>query len=224
MKKSFKDRIASLGLSYQKEVLLLLTINVVLLGMGAAVYLLLYKHWLVFVVLGIALLAANFLYLSRYGSMEKMLEKEHVNELISLLSYFEIFISNGNNVYTSFKMLIPYCSTFMEETINLLLNQIDVDKSVGPFIYFASKFNNRVIESLMLSIYQMVDNGENSGQFSEFNTLFSNISKDHEAALIEEKKRKLNGLDSLPLIGSGAITIVLAIAILNIIGDYINVL
>ena len=224
MKKSFKDRISSLGLSYQKEMLILGLINFFILVVGAAIYLLLYKHWLVFVGLGIALLAVNFLYLSRYSSMEKMLEKEHVNELISLLSYFEIFISNGNNVYNSFKMLVPYCSTFMEEAINQMLNQIDVDKSVGPFIHFAAKFNNRVIESLMLSIYQMVDNGENSGQFNEFNTLFSNISKDHELALIEEKKRKLNGLDAWPLVGSGAITIVLAIAILNIIGDYINVL
>ena len=223
MKKSYKDRISALGLSYQKEVTFLLIINVLVIGMGAGAYFY-FQHWLVFAVLGVALIASNFLYLSRYGSLEKQQEKEHVNELISLLSYFEIFISNGNNVYTAFKMLIPYSSTFMEDAINSMLNQIDVDKSVGPFITFASKFNNRIIESLMLSIYQMVDNGENSGQFAEFNTLFANISKDHQMAMIEEKKRKLNGLDTWPLIGSGAITIVLAIAILNIIGDYINVI
>ena len=223
MKNSFKDRIISLGLSYQKEILILIIINILVLGIGAGAYLY-FSHWLTFLVMGIVLIGANFLYLSRYGSLEKQREKDHVDELISLLSYLEIFISNGNNVYTSFKMLIPYCSTFMEDAINSLLNQIDADKSVGPFITFAAKFHNRVIESLMLSIYQMVDNGENSGQFSEFNILFSNIAKEHEADLIEEKKRKLNSLDSWPLIGSGAITIVLAIAILNIIGDYINVI
>lgn len=223
MKKSYKDRILSLGLSYQKELLILLVINILVAGMGVGAYFY-FRHWLCFAVMGVALLGANFLYLSRYGSLEKLREKDHVDELISLLSYFEIFISNGNNVYTAFKMLIPYSSTFMEDAINAMLNQIDVDKSVGPFIHFASRFNNRIIESLMLSIYQMVDNGENSGQFAEFNTLFSNISKDHEMGLIEEKKRKLNGLDTWPLIGSGAITIVLAIAILNIIGDYINVI
>ena len=223
MKNSFKDRIISLGLSYQKEILILIVINILVLGIGVGAYLY-FSHWLTFLVMGIVLIGANFLYLSRYGSLEKQREKDHADELISLLSYLEIFISNGNNVYTSFKMLIPYCSTFMEDAINSLLNQIDADKSVGPFITFAAKFHNRVIESLMLSIYQMVDNGENSGQFSEFNILFSNIAKEHEAALIEEKKRKLNSLDSWPLIGSGAITIVLAIAILNIIGDYINVI
>lgn len=223
MKKSYKDRISALGLSYQKEIGLLLVINVLVLGLGAGAYFY-FKNWLVFAVMGLALLASNFLYLSRYGSLESQREKEHVDELISLLSYFEIFISNGNNVYTSFKMLIPYSSTFMEEAINSMLNQIDVDKSVGPFINFAAKFNNRIIESLMLSIYQMVDNGENSGQFNEFNILFSNISKEHENSLIENKKRKLNSLDTWPLVGSGAITIVLAISILNIIGDYINVI
>ena len=223
MKKSYKDRIQSLGLSYQKEVALLLAINVLVAGVGAGAYFY-FHHWLAFALLGVTLIAINFLYLSRYGNLEKQKEKDHVNELISLLSYFEMFISNGNNVYTAFKMLIPYSSTFMEDAINSMLNQIDVDKSVGPFINFASKFNNRIIESLMLSIYQMVDNGENSGQFAEFNILFANISKDHQIAMIEEKKRKLNGLDTWPLIGSGAITIILAIAILNIIGDYINVI
>ena len=146
MKKSYKDRISSLGLSYQKEVTFLLIINVLVIGMGVGAYFY-FQHWLVFAVLGVALIASNFLYLSRYGSLEKQQEKEHVNELISLLSYFEIFISNGNNVYTAFKMLIPYSTTFMEDAINSMLNQIDVDKSVGPFITFASKFNNRIMLS-----------------------------------------------------------------------------
>lgn len=223
MKRSFKDRISLLGLSYKKEVIVLLVLNFVLSAAGLVTYFFI-REWLVLAVLGVSLLAANFLYISRYNSLEAKMEKDHVDELISLMSYFEIFIANGNNVYTAFKLLIPYSSTFMEEAINSLLYQIDVDKSVGPYITFAAKFKNRIIESLMLSIYQMVDNGENSGQFTEFDSLFSNINKEHQTMIIEEKKRKLNSLDSWPLVGSGAITIILAISILNIIGDYINVL
>ena len=223
MKKSFKDRIAYLGLSYKKEMIILIGINVFILIIGFVVFFLL-KEWLVLPVIPILMIASSVLYLSRYSGLEKKLEKNHIDEFISLLSYFEIFVYNGNNIYKSFEMLLPYCSTYMEEVITSFLSQMDADKSVGPFVTFASKFNNRIIESLMLSIYQMVDNGGNGGQFSEFNALFSSIAKDHQQEVIEEQKRKLNALDSWPLIGSGAVTIILAIAILNIIGDYVNVL
>ena len=167
---------------------------------------------------------AVYFYLSRYSSLERKQEKEHVDQLISLLSYFEIFISNGNNVYTSFKMLIPYAEIFIQDAINAMLMQIDVDKTIGPYINFASKFNNRTIESLMLSIYQMVDNGENAIELSEFNLLFNNIKEKHFDEMIDSHKKSLDLFNSFPLIGAGAITIVLSLCIVSIIGDYVNVI
>ena len=224
MKKSFKDRIIALGLSYQKEMFLLFIIALFLVIGTAAIFLFLIRKVIVIIV-GVLLLAIFiYLYLNRYSTLENNRKKEHLDELISLLSYFELFISNGNNVYNSFKLLLPYSSVYLDDVITSLLNQIDSDKSVGPYINFALKFDNHIIESLMLSIYQMVDNGENSGQFNEFSILFSNISKEHQIEKIESKKNKLDTLDSLPLFGAGAITIILAISILNIVGELIDVL
>ena len=223
MKKSFKDRVSELGLSYQKEVIFIIMINVLVVGLVIGLYFFT-KEWLVLVAIPLLCLGATFVYTFRYSSIEKAIEKEHVDELVSLLSYFEIFVYNGNNIYQSFQLLIPYCSSFMEDAIGSLLSAIDVDKSVGPFINFALKFNNRLVDSLMLSIYQMVDNGANSNQFSEFDALFSSLNKDFHNESIQNRINRLNALDSWPLIGSGAVTIVLAISILNIVGDYINVL
>ena len=223
MKRSLKDRITALGLSYQKEMLFLVLIIFLVIGLAFSSYIFLKQIYIpIFVVIGGLLLI--YFYLSRYSSMEKRNEKDHVDQLISLLSYFEIFISNGNNVYTSLKMLLPYAGLFVQDAINSMLMQIDVDKTIGPYINFASKFNNRTIESLMLSIYQMVDNGENSIELSEFNLLFNNIKEKHFDEMIESHKKGLDIFNSFPLIGAGAITIVLSISIVSIIGDYINVI
>ena len=223
MKKSYKDRLISLNLSFKREVTFLIIINagIILLTLVALYFM---KELMIILMGAVVLAIANYFYLSRYSSIEKAMEKDKVDELIGLLSYFEMFISNGNNIYTSFKMLLPYCSTFMEEAINDLLNQIDADKSVGPYIDFAMKFSNRIIESLMLSIYQMVDNGENGEQFQEFNFLFSGVSKDYHSSKIDTKMKSLSTLDSIPLFGAGAITIILAMSILSIVGDFIDVL
>ena len=223
MKRSLKERITALGLSYQKEMMFLVLIVALTIGLAVISYLFLKQIYVpVFVGVGGALLV--YFYLSRYSSMEKRNEKDHVDQLISLLSYFEIFISNGNNVYTSFKMLLPYAEIFIQDAISSMLMQIDVDKTIGPYINFASKFNNRTIESLMLSIYQMVDNGENAIELSEFNLLFNNIKEKHFDEMIDSHKKSLDIFNSFPLIGAASVTIVLSISIISIIGDYINVI
>lgn len=223
MKKSLKNRLTLLGLSYQKEVAILLLIPMIFAIGGFAIYFF-FKEVIAGVGIAIAGLVLDYLYFSRYSKLEKEMEREHINEFISLMSYFEAFISNGNNVYNSFKMLIPYSSPYMDDVINSLLIQIDMDKSVGPYITFASKFNSHVIESLMLSIYQMIDSGESTNQFTEFEFLFSNIKNSYSESLIEEKKKSLDSLNSFPLIGAGFLTITLSICIVSLIGGYINVL
>ena len=223
MKKSLKTRLSLLGLSYQKEVMVLILIPLIFAIGGFAIYLF-FKELIAAIGIAMAGLVLNYLYFSRYSKLEREMEREHINEFISLMSYFEAFISNGNNVYNSFKMLIPYSSPFMDDVINSLLIQIDMDKSVGPYITFASKFNSHVIESLMLSIYQMIDSGESTNQFTEFEFLFSNIKNSYSESLIEEKKKSLDSLNSFPLIGAGFLTITLSICIVSLIGGYINVL
>ena len=223
MKKSFKDRLTLLGLSYQKEVMILILFPLVFIIGGFVVYYF-FKELIAAIGIGIAGLGLDYFYFSRYSKLEKEMERDHINEFISLMSYFEAFISNGNNVYNSFKMLIPYSSPFMDDVLNSLLIQIDMDKSVGPYITFASKFNSHVIESLMLSIYQMIDSGESSNQFTEFEFLFTNIKNNYSEELIEQKKKSLDSLNSFPLIGAGFLTITLSICIVSLIGGYINVL
>ena len=223
MKKSLNKRITDLGLSYQKEMTIAVIIPIVFLVGGLSIYFFL-KELVIAIGVGLLGFVIDYLYLSRYSTLEKIASREKLNEFISLLSYFEIFISNGNNVYMSFKMLLPYCSVTMEDYISTLLTQIDMDKSVGPYINFATKFDNHIIESLMLSIYQMVDNGESMTQFSEFELLFTNVKNRFQEDLIEDKKKSLDFLNSFPLIGAGFITISLSISIVSMIGDYINVL
>ena len=223
MKRSLKDRINALGLSYQKEMMFLILLIVIVIALAFITYMFFKQIYFPLFIVGGGVIAVYF-YLSRYSSLERKQEKEHVDQLISLLSYFEIFISNGNNVYTSFKMLIPYAEIFIQDAINAMLMQIDVDKTIGPYINFASKFNNRTIESLMLSIYQMVDNGENTIELSEFNLLFNNIKEKHFDEMIDSHKKSLDLFNSFPLIGAGAITIVLSLCIVSIIGDYVNVI
>ena len=223
MKRNFKDRLTLLGLNYKKEILIIVGIFVLFVGSGVASFFI-FKELYISLIIGALGVALPIFYITRYSKLEKEIERNHVDEFVSLLSYFKIFVSNKNNVYNSFKMLLPYSSSYLQEHLQILLNSIDVDKSIGPYVSFASKFHSHVIESLMLSIYQMVDNGVNENGFNEFDVLFNNIRAKHNEELIDKNKKSLDTLNSFPLIGAGALTIILSISILSIVGEMINVL
>ena len=111
MKKSFKDRLSSLGLSYTKEVLFIIAIAIVFIVAGLLIILLLKEIYLGIIVFILGAVV-ELLYTSRYKTIEYNIKKDNVNEFVSNLSYFELFVSNGNDIYEAFRLLLPYCGQY----------------------------------------------------------------------------------------------------------------
>lgn len=223
MKNKLKDTIEFVGLSYRKEILKIVLISLVLL-MCAALMLYFLKNIIYTIMILIALVVVDYMLLTRYNDKKKMLIKARENELITLITYFEVYIRNKNNVYQSFNLLIPYCSSWMKDKIETLLKEIDSDKSVQPFVNFANNFEQLSSHSLLLSIYQMVDQGESSEQLAQFDVIFDEIARNRHKEMKEQKEKSLSNMSTFPLIGAGAITVVLTISIISVLGDLMNVL
>ena len=223
MKNKLKDTIEFVGLSYKKEILKIVLISLALL-MCAALMLYFLKNIIYTIMILIALVVVDYMLLTRYNDKKKILIKARENELITLITYFEVYIRNKNNVYQSFNLLIPYCSSWMKDKIETLLKEIDSDKSVQPFVNFANNFEQLSSHSLLLSIYQMVDQGESSEQLAQFDVIFDEIARNRYKEMKEQKEKSLSNMSTFPLIGAGAITVVLTISIISVLGDLMNVL
>ena len=222
MKNSLKETIDFVGLSYKKELLKIILINIALLAGAVLVYILL-DNLIYAIMLFIGLCLLDFFLLTRYNDKKQTILKNRENELVAIISYFEVYIQNNNNVYQSFAQLIPYCSDWMKEKIETMLSEIDQDKTVQPFINFANNFQQLSSHSLMLSIYQMIDQGENSEQLLQFNVIFDELSKNRNKEMVNQQDRALSNMSTFPLIGAGLITVTLTISILTILGDLIYV-
>ena len=223
MKNKLKDTIEFVGLSYKKEILKIVLVTLVLLA-GAALIFFFLKNIIYTIMLLIATAVVDYMLLTRFSDKKKMLIKARENELITLITYFEVYIRNKNNVYQSFNLLIPYCSSWMKDKIETLLKEIDNDKSVQPFVNFANNFEQLSSHSLLLSIYQMVDQGESSQQLAQFDVIFDEIARNRHKEMKEQKEKSLSNMSTFPLIGAGAITVVLTISIISVLGDLMNVL
>ena len=221
--KRFDELLEFIGANKKIEIIKIALINVLTICMAAAATLLL-KQLMIAVVGVIALLIANYLVFSSYTAKKRELLKERESEFITIIGYLQLFLSNSYNVYQSFKAIVPYSSMWMEEQLTSLLNEIDNDKSVKPFINFAEKFTNKVTTNVMLTIYQMVDEGENKTHMLQFDSLFQQIKKSHLTNLIDDKERSMGSISSLPLIGAGAITVLITFGIISVMGEMISVL
>ena len=222
MKNNLKETIEFVGLSYAKEMLKVTLLNVVFIGISFLIYFLLNNVIFAIVIL-ISLIVLDYFLLTRFNDKKKTLIKSRENELIAIISYFEVYVQNKNNVYQSFNMLIPYCSPWMKDKIEVLLKEIDDDKSVQPFVNFANNFHQLSTHSLMLSIYQMVDQGENTHQLRQFDVIFTELARNRNREMMEQKSNSLANMSTFPLVGAGLITITLTMSILSILGDLINV-
>lgn len=219
---NFTNKLDKLGLTLWKEIGKAIAINVLMIFV--LLIMVYFKIGVAFIgVYAVLILFINYLYFSRYSLLINKINDDRNKEFITLLSYFEIFISNGLSVYSSIKELLNYCSDWTKERIEELLNDIDNDKTVMPYIKFSANYNLLIIESIMISIYQMIDEGENKNKTSQFSYLFASISKEERIRLIEEKKKSFDSLNAFPLIGTALLTIFLTIAIVGLIGDMVNV-
>ena len=222
MKNSLKETIEFVGLSYKKELLKIVLLNLVLLAGAVLIYLFL-DNLIYAIMIFVGLCLLDFFLITRYNDKKHNILKNRENELVAIISYFEVYIQNNNNVYQSFAQLIPYCSDWMKEKVETLLSEIDNDKTVQPFINFARNFQQLSSHSLMLSIYQMIDQGENSEQLLQFNVIYDELAKNRNKELIDLQDRALSNMSTFPLIGAGLITVTLTISILTILGDLIYV-
>lgn len=221
--RKFDELLTFIGANKRLEILKLLLANIVTIT-GFALIVVLLKQWMMTFVGVMALAILNYLFFNSYISKKKEILKDRENELITIIGYFQFFISNSYNVYQAFKSLVPYSSPWMEEQILSLTNEIDNDKSIKPFMNFANKFTNKVAGNVMLSIYQMVDEGENNIHMLQFESLFQQLSRDLNEQRIDEKDRSMGSISSLPLIGAGAVTVLLTFGIISLMGEMISVL
>ena len=223
MLKRFNDLLDFISANKVKEYVLIAVINVAIIASAVILTIFLKQIMIAFVGL-IALAISNYLIINSYIEKKKAILDEREHEFIAIISYFQFFITNSYNVYQGFQSLIAYASPWMEEQIQSLIIEIDNDKSVKPFINFANKFKNNVASNVMMSIYQMVDEGENGLHMYQFNSLFQELSKSQQMDLIDAKERSMGSISSFPLIGAGAITVLLTFGIISVMGDMINVL
>ena len=156
--KKIRENIAKLGLDEKKEFLFLF-LYILLISTGFAGLYFLIKRPFVFIFIPISVASVAYLYLSRYAKQCALNSMKLTDDFVEIFTYFDIYISNGYNVYNALEECSQIAKGDLSDKIKELLKHIDEDKSLNPFIIFAGYFDSLEVKQVLLSVYQMVDEG-----------------------------------------------------------------
>lgn len=219
--KKLKEKMIYLGLNPKKEFLVFGCFSFVLIALSILSFFLL-KEITFPIAFVLVLFLFSFIYFTRYGKRIDAENMENLKEFATLFSYFKIYIGNGFSVYSSLKEIESFANPSLKKMLDELMQEIDNDKTIQPFVKFGKKFNEIVVEEMMISIYQLIDDGGTSENLLQFEMIFDKFSDLLREKELAKKNSKLGTLSSAPLIGSCFLIVILTIGIISIIGELIN--
>ncbi len=164
----------------------------------------------------------NFYLMHKYQVALEQLESERVSAFIEAFAVIKIFLANQFNVYRAIEEAIKYVPKVIREDMFRLLEDIDTDKSIQPYVKFSKKFKPLIIEQLMIGLYQLDAEGSGLMQLDAYDYLFDQFQtqKTNDARIGYEGR--LDSMNMWPLLGAGIITINLLFGIINLILEAIS--
>lgn len=221
--RKLKNEYEKANLNFKKEAINLLLCVLLLIGMAIFMAFYLNNFYISFV--GILFLALGAYLL--IDKPKRVLSKRRAtleNEFVHVFAYFAIFIRNGKPVYNALEDCLRYSSEGMSEKIKTLLEEVDNDKSITPYMHFADNFDNLEIKQVLVSIYKMSIEGGGDEYLRQFETIFYALSSSKRQSRLEEETNKFSNYNFLPLIASALSMGIIAVAVVILLEEYSNVI
>lgn len=216
-----KERMATLHISFNKEIVRFVIIAVVI-TVAFLLATLLSKIYYLAIAYLMFMLIFSYFYFSRYKSMEKKQKNDDLIEFVNLFTFFRIYLKNGFGVYSSLKEISSFANQSLKGKLEKLLQDIDEDKTVVPFVNFAHHFEELIVEEMMISIYQMIDDGSESNYLIQFELIFDKFSELLHSKQLNNKDKSLANLTMTSLVGSAYLIIMITIGVVTLIGEMLN--
>lgn len=216
-----KDKLVKLEIHYKRELTRYIFIigAILIAGIITVVFTKNYPLAIIFLAL---IIVFTYFYFSRYGSLEKKQKQDNLIEFVNLFAFFRMYLKNGFGVYSSLQEITTFANPSLKELLDRLIEEIDQDKTIVPFMHFAHRFDELVVEEMMISIYQMIDDGTNSNYLTQFELIFDKFSELLHRKELEAKDRTLGTLTASSLAGSAYLIVIITFGVVELLGVMIS--
>lgn len=156
-----------------------------------------------------------------YASMEfdqkkKKIKTIYEQQFLFVFRYFQILLQQSLTAYQALKTLLPYVEDPFHHQLALFLLQIDQDKSIQPYRDLAKTMDSMIVEQILLSMYQLDLQGGEGMSLFHFHFLFDQIEQHAYEANVRTFQDQLKQASGLVMIGTGLLTFLFLIGVVDI--------
>lgn len=205
----------------QSRTKLIITIAVVIL-LFLLLVMVITKNRLIMNIAFMSIVFFVFMVVSYQHRLRSLRNKDRLSCLVYFLSRVRHFLNNDSTIYYALTEANKLSSPIIQEDIKELIDGINQDKSVMPFIKFAQAFNSNLIEEIIIQLYQYENNASQKNTFNNFFHLFSQFQEIETNERFEHLEQSYVTVSFLPMLGGGLLILTLALGVMASIGEIIN--
>jgi hypothetical protein len=145
-------------------------------------------------------------------------------EMMNAYRLIKVMLMQAVSPYQALQTIMPFVGSELGEHIHDLLMAIDQDKSIHPYLHFASGFQSLMIEQLFFALYQLENQGGHSQQLQQFQYLFDQVEHQFYQGQLNQFHEGMQNANGYVMVATGLIAFSLLIGVMQLIAGMMYVL
>ena len=137
--------------------------------------------------------------------------------MIDAYRLIKVMLMQSISPYQALQTVLPFVDAKLAENIHDLLMAIDQDKSIHPYLHFASGFHSLMIEQLFFALYQLENQGGHSQQLQQFQYLFDQAEHQYYQSQLNQFHEGMQNANGYVMVATGMIAFSLLIGVMQLI-------
>lgn len=217
MFKKYKETCQKLKISFKKDLFATLSVMIVLLLAG--IFCLIINYLLISIILIGLSLCYYIMHESSLNSRLKQLVYAKEIAFSGFYRYVIALIKNGHILYSALQSSLEYVNEVLTDDITNLINEIEVDTSLQPFLNFMDNFEDETIKQMIILLYKSQDSGVIDEVIESVNECMVNLQDTSIKNYISKEEKSVEKYNAIPLVLSALVMIIVTMYIFTLIGS-----
>lgn len=137
--------------------------------------------------------------------------------MIDAYRLIKVMLMQSISPYQALQTVLPFVDAELAGHLHDLLMAIDQDKSIHPYLHFASSFRSLMIEQLFFALYQLENQGGHSQQLQQFQYLFDQAEHQYYQSQLNQFHEGMQNANGYVMVATGMIAFSLLIGVMQLI-------
>ena len=208
MFKSYKKICERLKLNYKKDLSLSISILLLFLCGGVAVMMMYDK------IIGLLLSVVGFIYVfTHYTALKSKLKQLTYSKEIAFNGFYRYVITllkNNHILYSALKASTEYVDEVLLDDVNQLIEEIELDTSLNPFLNFMVNFDDENIKQMIVLLYKTQEVGAIGSVLDSINECMVNLQDNSLQNYIKKEEKKIEKFYIIPIVLSAVVMILVS--------------